>query len=152
MKRILSMAAAFALAAAAGVAASSPTLVVQGFARETLPGSSMSAAYLTLQNRGASARQLQRVELSQAEASAELHTTQSEGDMSRMRPLAQLEVPASGAVEMAPGGVHLMLHGLQLRAGEQLPLRLYFANGEVLEVRVPVRRLDAQAGHKHHHG
>jgi copper(I)-binding protein len=61
-------------------------------------------------------------------------------------------VPAGGAVEMAPGGVHLMLHGLQLRAGEQLPLRLYFANGEVLEVSVPVRRPDAQAGHKHHHG
>ena len=152
MKRIISTAAAFVLAAAAGVEASSPTLVVHGFARETLPGSSMSAAYLSLQNLGAGTRQLKRIELSQAEASAALHTTERDGEISRMRPLAALAVPAGGAVEMAPGGVHLMLHGLQLRAGEQLPLRLYFANGEVLEVSVPVRRPDAQAGHKHHHG
>lgn len=152
MKKTMFMAAAFVLAAAAGAVANSSTLVVEGFARETLPGSSMSAAYLSLQNLGASARELQRVELPQSEGRAALHTTESDGAMSRMRPLAQLQVPANGAVEMAPGSVHLMLHGLQLRAGEQLPLRLHFANGEVLEINVPVRRLDAQAEHKHHHG
>ncbi|MGL6160509.1 copper chaperone PCu(A)C [Microbulbifer sp.] len=129
-------------------------LQVEGYARETPPGVEMSAAYLTLHNRGTAARRLLAVELpGRAQASADLHTTVEENGVSRMRPLELLEVPAGGSLRMAPGGVHLMLHGVRLRAGEQLPLRLRFADGQAIEISVPVRKLRATADpHRHHHG
>lgn len=140
---------------AAGAAAAGEqkaTLEIGGYARETPPGVAMSAAYLTLHNRGTAARRLRAVELpGRAQASAELHTTVEESGVSRMRPLEQLEVPAGGSLRMAPGGVHLMLHGVQLRAGDRLPLRLRFADGQVIEISVLVRKLRATAD-PHHHG
>lgn len=130
------------------------SLQVEGYARETPPGVKMSAAYLTLHNHGTSVRRLLAVELpGQGQASADLHTTVEEDGISRMRPLELLEVPAGGHLRMAPGGVHLMLHGVRLRAGDQLPLRLRFADGQVIEISVPVRKLRATADpHRHHHG
>ncbi|SHF68947.1 hypothetical protein SAMN04487965_2457 [Microbulbifer donghaiensis] len=123
-----------------------------GYARETLPGAAMSAAYLSLRNASGKELRLQSVELPGLEdADADLHTTVSEGGVSRMRALPELAIPAGATVEMAPGGVHLMLRGVRLRAGEQLPLRLHFAGGEILELHVPVRQLKAAAEH-HHHG
>ncbi|MEW5249348.1 copper chaperone PCu(A)C [Microbulbifer sp. 2201CG32-9] len=147
MKR---MGGAFVLMALSGaLQANSDSLTLAGYARETVPGTAMSAAYLSIQNDGAAERQLRRVELVREGASAELHTTVKDGDVSRMRPLAYLKVPAGGKVEMAPGAVHLMLHGVHLRRGEALPLRLFFANGDEYEISVPVRGL---TGKQHHHG
>lgn len=124
---------------------------VGGYARETLPGSHMSAAYLTLRNTGETARQLRRIELpDHGAAAAELHATIVNAGTSRMRPLGQLPIPAGGEVRMAPGGVHLMLRGLSITAGAELKLRLHFADGGVVDVRVPVRKLQAAAGHAHH--
>ncbi|WP_323845638.1 copper chaperone PCu(A)C [Microbulbifer magnicolonia] len=130
-------------------------LQFEGYARETLPGGAVSAAYLSLRNTGDSELRLQRVELpGREDAAADLHATVSEGGINRMRPLAELAIPGGQEVVMAPGGVHLMLHGVQLRAGEQLPLRLRFASGLVLDVAVPVVPLKAvsEDQHHHHHG
>ena len=153
MKKLLAMLGLAALAAWINTAsANEAALSVQGFARETLPGADMSAAYLSLHNSTAAPRQLLRVELpGRAGASANLHTTVADGGVSRMRPLAQLPIPAEGTVAMAPGGIHLMLHGVQLRAGEALSLHLVFADGEALDVRVPVRRAGASAEKVEHH-
>ncbi|WP_237059489.1 copper chaperone PCu(A)C [Microbulbifer sediminum] len=126
-------------------------LEVGGYARETLPGANMAAAYLTLRNDGDTPRSLQKVELAQFEhGSVSLHTTVSESGVSRMRPLATLPLPAASTVTMAPGGLHLMLSGAELAAGEQVQLRLHFADGEVRLVNVPVRSAAEQA--HHHHG
>lgn len=126
-------------------------LQVTGYARETLPGSQMSAAYLTLHNAGAVPRQLRRIQLpGRDRASADLHTTVEEQGVSRMRPLPQLTVPPGGEVRMAPGGVHLMLHGLHIAAGAELALRLHFADGAVVDVKIPVRRPQGAAQHAHH--
>lgn len=129
-----------------------PGLHLDGFARETLPGMAMSAAYLSVRNSGGEAMRLTGVELPGLEdATADLHTTVNEDGVSRMRALPELAIPAGAAIVMAPGGVHLMLHGVRLRAGEQLPLRVHFADGRVVELSIPVRQLKAAAGH-HHHG
>lgn len=139
------------LAAALLPAVASATVEVEGYARETLPGSHMSAAYLTLRNAGATTRQLRRIALpNQGGAVAELHTTIEDAGISRMRPLEQLPIPAGGEVRMAPGGVHLMLRDLSIRAGTVLKLRLHFADGAVVDVRVPVRKPQAAAQHAHH--
>ncbi|WP_250461427.1 copper chaperone PCu(A)C [Microbulbifer litoralis] len=151
MKRLCGLLSALLLSVSA--AASEATLQIDGYARETLPGAAMSAAYLTLQNGAQERRQLVRVELpGRSGASADLHTTEERDGVSRMRPLDMLSVPAGGEVQMAPGGVHLMLRGVELRAGDSLPLRLHFASGDAIDIRVPVRSLRAAPGGAHHHG
>ncbi|GAA5525800.1 hypothetical protein Maes01_02373 [Microbulbifer aestuariivivens] len=146
-------AARVAMAAESGV---SSTLAVSGYVRETLPGLSTSAAYLELANRAAAGRQLVLVEVSAMgidNARASLHITEVRDGISRMRPLAQLAIAAGQTVQMSPGGLHVMLEGVQLRAGDMLSLRLRFASGETREVRLPVRSLQGQKSHHHHsHG
>ena len=58
-------------------------------------------------------------------AGIELHQTQLQGGMSRMRP-GKLEVPAGGSATLEPGGWHLMLFGIArgLAAGDTVPLTL----------------------------
>ncbi|MFC6634457.1 copper chaperone PCu(A)C [Microbulbifer taiwanensis] len=168
MKRLLSLAGAFLVAMLLSGGALAVDVVavriaddadgdafqleLEGYVRETLPGANMSAAYLSLRNNGETDLQLQSVEVPDLEkAIADLHTTINENGVSRMRPLAQLAIPAGEVVTMTPGGLHLMLRGVQLRVGEALPLRLRFASGITLEVEVPVRGLKAAEAH-HHHG
>lgn len=141
----------FSVATAADIA----DVEVAGFARETPPGAPMGVAYLKIHNTGSRERRLLKVELPRhPDASAQLHSTVQEGGVSRMRPLAEIELPKGESLEMHPGATHLMLKGVRLAAGEQLPLRLVFADGSALEVQIPVRA-EAPAehsGHSHHHG
>ena len=64
-----------------------------------------------------------------------------------MREHGQLQIPAGKTVELAPGGVHLMLMGLkqQLVAGETISLKMKFSDAKHAEsvsvVQVPVRGL-----------
>jgi len=57
---------------------------------------------------------------------AEIHEMAMQGDTMRMRAVPALELPAGKAVELKPGGYHLMLMDLkqQLKAGETVPLTL----------------------------
>ncbi|MFM8355492.1 MAG: copper chaperone PCu(A)C [Gammaproteobacteria bacterium] len=71
----------------------------------------VTAAYLTLHNPTDQAFDLVRVDSDMAEA-IELHTIVQDGDMTRMRRLTQLQVPAGGTLTLAPGGTHLMIFGL----------------------------------------
>jgi copper(I)-binding protein len=73
----------------------------------------------------------------------ELHTHNLIDDMMQMRRVAQLELPAGIRVNLKPGGLHLMLIGLQqpLVAGEAVPLRLTFEDNSKLELSLPVRGL-----------
>ncbi|QFT53378.1 copper chaperone PCu(A)C [Microbulbifer sp. THAF38] len=137
-----------------GVSALTNPLLVEGYARETPPGAPMSAAYLSLHNTGEHLLQLTAVELSgDTKGSANLHTTERAQGVSRMRPLEKLAIAAGEKLQMVPGGVHLMIHGVRLRAGESLPLRLLFADGSSLEVLVPIMGREAlEKDHHRHHG
>jgi len=57
---------------------------------------------------------------------AEIHEMAMQGDTMRMRAVPALELPAGKAVELKPGGYHLMLMDLkqQLKAGDSVPLTL----------------------------
>lgn len=71
----------------------------------------------------------------------ELHTHIQEGDVFRMREVDSMEIPAEGAIKLKPGGLHIMLLGLEksLRQGGKFPLTLTFDNGETLDITVPIR-------------
>ncbi|MCU0775718.1 MAG: copper chaperone PCu(A)C [Ideonella sp.] len=88
----------------------------------------------------------------------EIHEMKMEGDTMRMRAIDHLELPAGRAVELKPGGYHVMLIDLkqQLKAGDTVPVTLVIQNSagqrETVEVKAPVRALNAQAGGHQHHG
>ena len=93
----------------------------------------------------------------------EIHEMSMEGSTMRMRPLTGgLPLPAGQAVELKPGGYHVMLMDLKqpLKAGETITVTFEFeaADGkrERVEVQAPVRPLGAMGamhgdmpGHKH---
>jgi len=85
----------------------------------------------------------------------EVHEMAMEGDVMKMRAVPALELPAGKAVELKPGGYHLMLMDLKqpLKAGENLPLTLTIeakdGRRETLELKVPVRAAAAAVEHKH---
>lgn len=64
----------------------------------------------------------------------ELHATVTEGGVSRMVPLAGVDLPAAGEVRFVPRGNHLMLYGLKPDAAGGVPLTLRFASGRTLSV------------------
>ncbi|WP_444923542.1 copper chaperone PCu(A)C [Microbulbifer sp. DLAB2-AF] len=137
-----------------GALALTQSLMIEGYARETPPGAPMSAAYLSLHNTGKQPLQLTAVELpGGVEGAVNLHTTERERGVNRMRPLEKLSIAAGEKLQMMPGGIHLMIHGVRLQAGDTLPLRLLFDDGSSLEVVVPIMGRDGlEKDHHHHHG
>lgn len=88
----------------------------------------------------------------------EIHEMKMDGDTMRMRAIDALDLPAGKAVDLKPGGYHVMLIDLkqQLKAGETVPVTLVIQNAagqrETLEVKAAVRSMNAQAGgHVHKH-
>lgn len=155
MLRTAARALAFAFILGAGAAAQAGELHVDDpWARASLGQVPNSAAYMTLHNEGGEADRLLRAEAAVA-AAVELHTHVMEGDVARMRRVDEIELPAGESVALAPGGLHVMLIGLEapLQPGETFPLTLVFERAGVLEVTVEVRAPGREAGgHSHGHG
>ena len=63
---------------------------------------------------------------SPAAAVAEVHTMKMEGNVMKMRPMAAPDLPAGKPVQLAPGGLHIMLLDLhqQVQPGSVVPLTL----------------------------
>jgi protein SCO1/2 len=103
------------------------------------PADVMSAAYLQITNNGRSPQQLVGVETAVAE-SAEIHETQMDGDLMKMRPVEAVQIPAGETVQLKPGGEHIMLMGLSapLVASDTIMLTLTFDSGATLEVEAVV--------------
>jgi hypothetical protein len=115
------------------------------------PGDAPRAGYLKLRNPDATPAVLVGV-TSPAFAKVELHRSERDGDSMRMRAVPRLEVPARGAIDLAPGGLHLMLSGARsvLATGQRLALTLSFADGTTLSLDAEVR--DPRDAGAHHHG
>jgi copper(I)-binding protein len=87
-----------------------------------------------------------------------VHEMKMEGDVMRMRAIEALDLPQGVAVDLKPGGYHLMLQRLKapLVKDSQVPVTLVFkdAKGAVsrLSLQLPVRvaaPAAAGAGHQH---
>jgi copper(I)-binding protein len=82
----------------------------------------------------------------------EMHSHIRDGEVMRMREVADIPVPAGQTVELRPGGLHIMLIGLTepLRQGTEVPLTLQFEQAGRLEVMLHVQAAGA-SGPGHHH-
>jgi copper(I)-binding protein len=114
-------------------------VVADAWARPTSAGMPMGAAYFTIIN-GTGHDDALIAASSPAAARVEMHETKIEDGMARMRPLAEIRVPARGRVSATPGGIHLMLVDLAkpLAAGTRVPLTLEFRTAGRLTVQLVV--------------
>ena len=87
----------------------------------------------------------------------EVHEMAMEGNVMKMRAVSALELPAGKAVELKPGGYHVMLMDLKqaLKAGETVPLTLTVegkdGKRETVELKLPVKAAAAAPAAQHEH-
>jgi|GEM_PF-305087 len=120
-----------------------PDLTVsQAWARATVPGQDVAAVYLTVTStQGAALVGLR----SDAAGTVQMHDMTMDGNVMKMRQRERLPLPAGQAVQLQPGGTHLMMQQLKkpLRPGDQVTLSLTLVDQTGLEtvvrVDVPVR-------------
>jgi periplasmic copper chaperone A len=99
-----------------------------------------SGGYFTLHNETNAPVVLTGVE-SPACGSVMLHKSESQGGMSAMRPVSEVEVAPGGQVQFAPGGYHLMCMkaSTALKPGATVPMTLIFKGGAKLTANFAVR-------------
>lgn len=129
----------FALVASACNVNNGPPLSVTDVTvTRPLPGTSMSAGYFTIENRGGSPIAVTAVASPQF-GRVDMHETIIEDDVSRMRSIDLLLVDPGERVRFEPGGKHLML----MRANDPLQtVTLNFLNGETLLLSVSTTPVD----------
>jgi hypothetical protein len=129
--------------------------VTQAWVGPTLPKMNAAGVYMKLTS-------TKDVSLVRADSPAagivEIHEMKMEGDTMRMRAIAALDLPAGKAVDLKPGGYHVMLMDLkqQVKPGDTVAVTLVIegAGGkrESVEVKAPVRPLGGKDDHSGHHG
>ncbi|MGV8805695.1 MAG: copper chaperone PCu(A)C [Polaromonas sp.] len=131
------------LTTAAGLLLASSAVYAQGvdvskaWVRPTVQGQKASGGFMTLTAKEGA----QLVGVSTPVAGvAEVHEMKMEGDVMKMRALPALDLPAGKAVELKPGGYHLMLMELKqpLTKGSQVPLTLHFKDAKGVESQLQV--------------
>jgi hypothetical protein len=137
---------------ASATAAWGQTTVTDAWVRGTVAQQKASGAFMQITS--ASGGKLLSVSTPLAGV-AEVHEMAMEGTTMRMRAVASLELPAGRAVELKPGGYHVMLMDLkqQLKAGDTVPLTLVVegkdGKRETLQLQAQVRALGAPEPGKH---
>ena len=119
------------------------------YVRAVPPGAPATAAFMKLHNRGQ--EDLAIVDASSPIAKdVELHTHTDAGGVMQMRRIDKIALPAESTTELKPGGLHLMLIGLKqpLKAGDQVEVTIELNDGSLIELSMPVRRVQRPM---HHH-
>ncbi len=151
MKRIAKALSVLWLAAYAGAAGADVT-VTEAWVRATVPKQTATGAFMTI-------RSTADVSLVGASSPAakivEVHEMRMKGEVMSMQAVDVLALPAGKAVELKPGGYHVMLMELvkPLSAGDKVPITLTVRGPGSKEAKVQVtaevRAAGADHGMKH---
>lgn len=131
--------------------ASAQTIVKEAWVRGTVAQQKATGAFMQITS--AQGGKLISV-ASPAAGVVEIHEMAMEGDVMKMRAVKGVDLPAGKAVELKPGGYHVMLMDLkqQAKVGSSLVLTLIVegkdGQRETLVVNAPVKALDTSV-HKH---
>ncbi len=160
---LLIAAATFASAAHAQATAAKPAAkpgaeaakdapkVFDVWVRSTVPGASVTGAYMHIKSKNA--LKLVKVETPLA-GMTELHQTTMKDGVMNMSAQDGIDIPAGKLVDLKPGGLHVMLMQLtqQAKKGDTVPLKLTFETADkkplVIDVNAKVQDKDA-AAHSH---
>ena len=115
--------------------------VTNAWSRTTPPGVTVGVVYFTLKNDTGKSDRLLKIS-SPIAAKVQVHRTEIQDGMARMREVAVLHVDANKTVEFAPNGMHVMLMGLKkpLVEGQKFQLDLLFEVAGPRKVQVVVRK------------
>ena len=110
------------------------------WSRATPPGAQVAVGYMEIRNHGAQPDRLVAVSTPVAKR-VEMHVTQREGEVMRMRQVKHFEIPARERVALRPGGSHLMLVDITqpLKKGERFTMRLHFERAGELDIELEVQ-------------
>jgi copper(I)-binding protein len=131
----------------AGDASKGSLVITTAWSRATPAGAKVAGGYLTIENKGTAPERLKAAS-SAAAAKTEIHEMAVKDGVMSMRQLEDGLVIAPGSkVQLAPGGGHLMLVGLNapLHQGEQVPVTLSFEQAGDVTVLLDVQTIGAQA-------
>jgi hypothetical protein len=122
--------------------------IENAYTRATMPGQQVAGGFMKIENKGNSTDQLLSAN-SPIAGEVQLHEMAMEGNVMKMRQVKDIAVPAGGAVELKPGGLHLMFMNIKapLSAGETVPVKLKFAKAGEVEVKMPVNAMGQNAKH-----
>jgi hypothetical protein len=115
------------------------------WSRATPPGAKVAIGYMEIRNRGTQPDRL----LSASSAVAkrvEMHVTQREGEVTKMRQVQSFAIPARERYALRPGGSHLMLVDIvrPLQKGERFTMTLRFERAGELEIELEVQELGSR--------
>ena len=108
---------------------SEPVAVYQVWAKTTVPGSAVSAAYMHIK----STKSVKLLKVESAIAGmVEIHSMKMEGGVMEMNAVDAVDIPANQAVELKPGGFHVMLMNVKrpISDGDKVPLTLTFEGAD----------------------
>ncbi|WP_374684693.1 copper chaperone PCu(A)C [Variovorax sp. ZS18.2.2] len=149
--RILALSAASFLVATAHA----QVTVKEAWVRATVPQQQATGAFMQL----SAAKDTKLISASSPVTPiVEVHEMAMQDGVMRMRQVPSVVLPAGKTVELKPGGYHVMLLDLkqQVKEGDTVPLTLVFegqdGKRETLEVKAPVRALNAAAKPAAAHG
>jgi len=123
--------------------------VENAYTRATVPGQMAAGGFMKIENKG-TADQLVSAS-SPVAGEVQLHEMAMDGNVMRMRQVKDIALPAGGALELKPGGLHLMFMNIKapLTAGETVPVKLNFAKAGEVEVKMPVNAMGNSGATKH---
>ncbi len=143
-RRLLALACLLAQVAGAHEYTHGSLTIGHPWSRPTMPGMPMGVAYLSITNRSKAADALIAAS-TPAAAKVEFHETRIDDGMARMRPLTEIVIGPGKTVKIQPGGIHLMLVGLEapLELGKSIPLTLEFRAAGKVTVELAIESPDA---------
>jgi copper(I)-binding protein len=145
MRRLLAAALLFATPAAADMAMLGDLHIQTPMLRATVPNAPVAGGFLRIENGGEADDTLIAAAISGEVADrVELHAMEmNDGVMSMFEVEGGIDVPAGETVTLMPGGLHIMLMGLNapLTEGDSHAVTLTFAEAGEITLDMPVRGL-----------
>lgn len=141
-----------ALVLLGSAAAHAEVTVAEPWVRATVPAQKATGAFMQLES-DADARLVSAA--SPVAGVVEIHEMVMDKDVMKMNRVDGLALPAGQAVELKPGGYHVMLMDLkgQVKEGDQVPLTLTVENKDgsrqTIELTAPARPLNAPMKMQH---
>jgi len=124
-------------------------LVQSSFARESIPGTSISSAYMAINN--ISTKDLRLISATSSVTDRiEIHEHTMANGLMRMRQVEYVDISAKDTVLFQPSGLHLMIFDLKqpLKAKENITITLHFDDQSSIDVNYTIKGLKQK---KHHH-
>ena len=148
MKQVFNLALAAAALGVFALPAGAQVTVKEPWVRATVPQQKATGAFMQI----TAPVDSKLVEVkSPAAGVVEIHEMKMENNVMKMRAVTGVDLPAGKAVELKPGGYHVMLMDLkvQVKEGDSVPLTLVFEGRdkkrETVEIKAVAKSLTAAA-------